>query len=307
MKVGIDLSSTNTGLVILSDDNKLIWHGNFKLWDSNRFVIASNVNNMINTIMCKRLPNEVVNVGVELADFKNANITNRFNLLTGMIISELGHWMEKGVHTWNTPLVKLKLFNSNEWQRFLLDIYKPDIKCIKEIVGYEKYDDGDSYVDVVPIYKEYYQINYRYKTAHELNSKVIFGGREYKSMRIEKNERLLRKALSRLYTKQHCFEYTENWTEDECDAYCIAYFLEKLRDRTEMHQEVKAKKVQAKKSKLAEKREEIKKWRRDTKLRQIQCKYLNILASGKKLTKAQDRALDNAIRELKGMENEKTK
>ena len=34
MKVGIDLSSTNTGLVILSDDNKLIFHGNFQLWDS---------------------------------------------------------------------------------------------------------------------------------------------------------------------------------------------------------------------------------------------------------------------------------
>ena len=33
MKVGIDLSSTNTGLVILSDDNKLIFHGNFQLWD----------------------------------------------------------------------------------------------------------------------------------------------------------------------------------------------------------------------------------------------------------------------------------
>ena len=33
MKVGIDLSSTNTGLVILSDDNKLIFNGNFQLWD----------------------------------------------------------------------------------------------------------------------------------------------------------------------------------------------------------------------------------------------------------------------------------
>ena len=33
MKVGIDLSSTNTGLVILSDDNELIFHGNFQLWD----------------------------------------------------------------------------------------------------------------------------------------------------------------------------------------------------------------------------------------------------------------------------------
>lgn len=238
MKVGIDLSSTNTGLVILSDDNKLIWHGNFKLWDSNRFVIADNVEKMIDTIRFKLLPQQKnMIIGVELADFKNANITNRFNLLTGMIITELNHWI--------IERIDLKLFNSNEWQQHLG--LKPNM------------------------------------------------------------ERQFRKDTARYFTKSNCLEYTENWTEDECDAYCIAYFLPQLRDRTQMHQEVKVKRVQAKKSKLAEKNEQIKKWRKENKLRQRQTKYLNILASGKKLTKAQDRALDNAIKELKEMENENHK
>lgn len=311
MKVGIDLSSTNTGLVILSDDNKLIFHGNFQLWDNDKLKMYEKIYDLLFIIKTKTNKNVwseyQVNIGIELADFKNANITNRFNLLAGMIIFGLLNKKCKSLSDVNCFFPNIKLFNSNEWQRFLLDIYKQDIKCIKEIVGYEKYDDGDGYVDEVPIYKEYYQMNYRYKTpSYELNSKDILGGREYKSMRIEKNERTLRKALSRLFTNQNCKDYNDDWTEDECDAYCIAYFLEKLRDRTQMHQEVKAKKVQAKKSKLAEKNEQIKKWRKENKLRQRQNKYLNILASGKKLTKAQDRALDNAIKELKELENEKT-
>lgn len=303
MKVGIDLSSTNTGLVILSDDNKLIWHENFQLWNNNLFAIACNVADMVFVLICKyAVENKTMNVGIELADFKNANITNRFNLLAGMIISRM-----QSINDMRRELIfsNVKLFNSNEWQRFLLDMYKPDIKCIKEIVGYKKYDDGNGYVDEVPIYKEYYQMNYRYKTpSYELNSKDILGGREYKSMRIEKNERTLRKALSRLFTNQNCKDYNDDWTEDECDAYCIAYFLEKLRDRTQMHQEVKAKKVKAKKSKLAEKNEQIRKLKRTAKLNEIIAKYDKRIASGKKLTTAQINAQERAIKELKELKNE---
>ena len=296
MKVGIDLSSTNTGLVILSDDNKLIFHGNFKLWDNvDTFATAWNVEEMVDTIMFKRLFDSKVEVGIELADFKNANITNRFNLLAGMIIANFQKKLHSMEHFW----IDVKLFNSNEWQRFLLDIYKPDIKCIKEVIGYEKYDDGDGYVDEVPIYKEYYQMNYRYKTpSYELNSKDIICGREYKSMRIDKDERTLRKALSRIFTEQHCKEYQDTWTEDECDAYCIAYFLEKLRDRTEMHQEVKAKKVQAKKSKVQELRAKASKEHKISKLKDIVIKYKSM----SKLTKAQQRALEKAEMELKEYE-----
>lgn len=290
MKVGIDLSSTNTGLVILSDDNKLIFHGNFKLWDNNRYTISCNVEDMISIIKCKYIAPDDIKIGVELADFKNANITNRFNLLTGMIIAELKYL------SWNikTQKIYLKLFNSNEWQRFLLKHYEKNVSLEEETETKICYDDGLKYEKV--IIHQYYVI----RNLPFLSTQI----------RIEKDERKLRKTLARCFTKEHLnnhIDYDDNWTEDECDAYCIAYFLPQLRDRTQMHQEVKAKKVQAKKSKLAEKNEQIKKWKKENKLRQIQNKYLSILASGKKLTKAQDRALDNAIKEFKELENENHK
>lgn len=292
MKVGIDLSSTNTGLVILSDDNKLIFHGNFQLWDSDRFVIASKISEMIDYIELKNPFHKFIMMGIELADFKNANITNRFNLLAGMIISELSKMKAPepiGNDLYLYLVDPLKIFNSNEWQRFLLEHYEKNVSLEEETETKICYDDGLEYEKV--IIHQYYVI----RNLPFLSTQI----------RIEKDERKLRKTLARCFAKEHLnnhIDYDDNWTEDECDAYCIAYFLEKLRDRTQMHQEVKAKKVQAKKSKLAEKNEQIKKWRKENKLRQIQNKYLNILASGKKLTKAQDRALDNAIKELKELE-----
>lgn len=299
MKVGIDLSSTNTGLVILSDDNKLIWHGNFQLWDNDRFVIASKVNEMIDYIELKNPFHKFFMTGIELADFKNANITNRFHFLTGIIISELARRnFVSAIYDKDNKLVMqlVKLFNSNEWQRFLLEKYKPNIQAIKKIVGYKKYDDGDGYIDEVPIYKEYYEIKLNYNILPNINFAP--------KLTIVKDERTLRKALSRIFTKQNCDEYKENWTEDECDAYCIAYFLEKLRDRTQMHQEVKAKKIQAKKSKLAEKNEQIRKLKKSAKLSEIIARYDKCIASGKKLTKSQINAQERAIKELEELKNE---
>ena len=230
MKVGIDLSSTNTGLGILSDDNKLIFHGNFQLWDSNRFTIACNVSDMLDCVRFKNINNELISIGVELADFKNANITNRFNLLAGMIINELWHS--------NLPLMvdDFKLFNSNEWQQHL----------------------G------------------------------------------------LKPSMERQFTKSNCLEYQDTWTEDECDAYCIAYFLPQLRDRTQMHQEVKEKKIKTTKSKVQKWKDKANRANKIRKLEEIVNKY-KFIAIAKPLTKAQQRALEKAEKELKELENEKTK
>ena len=227
MKVGIDLSSTNTGLVILSDDNKLIFHGNFQLWDTNRLTIACNVSDMIDCVRFKNINNELISIGVELADFKNANITNRFNLLAGMIINELWHS--------NLPLMvdDFKLFNSNEWQQHLG--LKPSM------------------------------------------------------------ERQFRKDTARQFTKSNCLEYQDTWTEDECDAYCIAYFLPQLRDRTQMHQEVTVRNKAKAKSEKQALRDKLSKEHKISKLKDIVIKYKSM----EKLTKAQQRALEKAENELK--------
>ena len=257
MKVGIDLSSTNTGLVILSDDNKLIWRGNFRLWDGEytHKVVPIFVANIIQQIYL-RVTNKANNIyiGVELGDFKNANITNRFNMIFGAIYQEL--WNAQFHFPYNIQVYfainladvcynalkercPIKVFNSNEWQQHLG--LKPNM------------------------------------------------------------ERQFRKDTARQFTKSNCLEYTENWTEDECDAYCIAYFLEKLRDRTQMHQEVKAKKVQAKKNKVQELREKLRAYDKKKKLYEKLNHYKD-LATVKKLTKSQQRALEKAENELKELE-----
>lgn len=37
-------------------------------------------------------------------------------------------------------------------------------------------------------------------------------------------------------------EYKEKWSEDQCDAYCIAYWLDELKNTDELHQEIKERK-----------------------------------------------------------------
>ena len=72
---------------------------------------------MIDYIELKNPFHKFIMVGIELADFKNANITNRFNLLAGMIISELSKM--KAPEPIDDDLYlhlvdPLKIFNSNE-------------------------------------------------------------------------------------------------------------------------------------------------------------------------------------------------
>ena len=230
MKVGIDLSSTNTGLVILSDDNKLIFHGNFQLWDkSNSKPYRVLVSEFFDIIECKLInKSERIIIGVELSDFGNWKYADRFNFIAGALFQEHYHRM------WGS-LDDFVCFNSNEWQQHLG--LKPSM------------------------------------------------------------ERQFRKDTARQFTKSNCLEYTENWTEDECDAYCIAYFLEKLRDRTQMHQEVKIRNENKEKSKVQKWKDKANRANKIRKLEEIVNKY-KFIAIAKPLTKAQQRALEKANKEL---------
>ena len=308
MKVGIDLSSTNTGLVILSDNNKLVFHGNFQLWDSNRFMIVDKVNEMIDCIRFKRM-SDIMNdkdshfimVGIELADFKNANITNRFNLLAGMIISRLAYWkvcnrIGKKIHLINT----LKLFNSNEWQRFLLEKYKNNLTYIQ--TSKDKVDCRITYFTKVNYSIDmpmYIDKTTKLPTVDSSIKIMLVKNIDIKKIKNNHIPREVLKALARIFCEEHCLEYTKNWTEDECDAYCIAYFLEKLRDRTQMHQEVKTRDKAKAKSEKQALRDKYSKEHKISKLKDIVIKYKSL----SKLTKAQQRALEkaeNQLKELKG-------
>lgn len=54
-----------------------------------------------------------------------------------------------------------------------------------------------------------------------------------------KDERDRRKKNTRKFVMEHCKEYDENWSEDECDAYCIAYWLDELKNTDEVQAQAK--------------------------------------------------------------------
>ena len=109
IKIGIDLSTTKTGIVVLRSYNKTI----------NRLLID---NTNIKNIQCvytnfklalKSLVEQLrtgvatdVMVGIEISNYKNAKLTQKFSMYAGLIIAILN---ELGINN-------VKWFNSNQWQ-----------------------------------------------------------------------------------------------------------------------------------------------------------------------------------------------
>lgn len=157
MRVGIDLSTTQTGIVIMDDDNNVVFSRTLYLDKYSDLNFRTNINKIkeiCRTITYYLSPTKNV-VGIELSNFSSAKLTQRFSLYSGVFMAEL-----------NSDNVEFKLFNSNSWQKFL----------------------GLSSID----------------------------GRE----------RL--KQASYEFAKQNSNVDISNWTQDECDAYCIAYFMKMI-------------------------------------------------------------------------------
>ena len=173
-KIGIDLSTTNTGIVVLDSQNNLI--DSFVL----SFRTFSEINHKYNFSLiegaCNRiLGNSLIEgacVGIELANFKNAMLTSRFSLYAGAFIEELVK---------HNIIKEIKCFNSNQWQRFV-------------------------------------------------------------GINIGNDTREITKQKARDFARTHCNDYNENWSEDLCDAYCIAYHLENVKSNEQKTNEIKHKK-----------------------------------------------------------------
>lgn len=107
-KIGIDLSTTKTGIVVLRSYNKNI----------NRVLIDNtNIKNITNIytnfkLALKSLVESLrigvadVIVGIELSNYKNPKLTQQFSMYAGLIIAILN---DLGINN-------IKWFNSNQWQ-----------------------------------------------------------------------------------------------------------------------------------------------------------------------------------------------
>lgn len=65
---------------------------------------------------------------------------------------------------------------------------------------------------------------------------------QFVGIKISFDTRETTKAKAREFTRIHCREYNESWTEDLCDAYCIAYHLENVKSNEQKSNEIKKKK-----------------------------------------------------------------
>lgn len=189
LKLGIDLSTTNTGIVCLNDDNSFVFKRDLKLMPFNDGNWEINANRITNWVYDFWLWNVQINtkvdkveIGIELANFRNPKLTQRFSLYCGVFLGKFYELYNKFKNGATDPLeMRVVTFNSNAWQSYL---------------GLKPQDT-----------------------------------REFRKMR------------ARMFSKVMCENYEENWSEDVCDAFCIAYHLQLIRSSQEMSESVKLRKT----------------------------------------------------------------
>lgn len=157
-KVGLDLATRKIGIAILDQDNKLFLKDKLDLLEWEDKNIIPNIATIDSFVKSLKI-NQPFIVGIEVANFKNPQITQRFSYYAGVFTKSFHNWYPE-------EFQELKLFNANAWQ-FLVGC-KPN------------------------------------------------------------DERATRKAIARDFARDNCFEYNDEWTEDECDAYCISFLLNKI-------------------------------------------------------------------------------
>lgn len=172
IKIGIDLSSTKTGVCVLGPRNDLMLNYVISL-DFKKTIncVVSQLNMQLSPLVDIIMKKENIMIGIELSNFSNPKLTQRFSLLAGMIISHLQSIRFDTV-------IQYKMFNCNQWQK---------------LVGCKPSD-----------------------------------------------KREVRKLKARQFAKS---KGVFNVSQDEADAYCIAYFLEDLISTEQSEIEHKQKKI----------------------------------------------------------------
>lgn len=109
IKLGIDLATRKIGVCALSEKNDLIFNETIMLVEYSEERLLDNVKRLgleVHNII-EKLGGSDILLGIELSNFNNPKLTQRFSFYSGVIVSELGG------HDINA---KVKMFNSNAWQ-----------------------------------------------------------------------------------------------------------------------------------------------------------------------------------------------
>lgn len=128
INIGIDLSTTKTGIVGLKWNKNNITSFKRVLVDNSNFKNINNVENNFrkqiidfwNSLKIKE--GDRVCVGIEISNFSNAKLTQKFSLYAGLVIATFNQL---------APNICFKWFNSNQWQ-FLIGCKTTDERNVRK-------------------------------------------------------------------------------------------------------------------------------------------------------------------------------
>lgn len=178
-KIGIDLSTTNTGIVILDENNNLFFKRDltFRTFSELNYKYNFNLIYSIVVEISTIINNKEFVVGIELNNRSLDDLSIKFAIYSGAFISE---FIKYDNCKW------IKTFDSNKWYK-LIGV-KIGIDC-----------------------------------------------------------RVICKSKSRDFVKINCIDYDEKWSDDICDAYCIANKLLEVQSSEEYKKMLKSKNKRGKK------------------------------------------------------------
>lgn len=119
INIGVDLSTTKTGIVAMKiGDNSykngyytfnkiLIDNTNMKTINSVDKNFKLHIKSLIDSLQLQEQASLILNIGIEISNFSNPKLTQKFSLYAGMIISFFNELL---------PNINFKWFNSNQWQ-----------------------------------------------------------------------------------------------------------------------------------------------------------------------------------------------
>lgn len=113
IKLAFDISTTNIGVAVINKDEDWVETYTIKLnYNENDLGgVASELTKRILDIF-NDFPTDKAMVGLEVSNFKNAKLTQRFSLIAGMIIAI-------AEDLWWSKKTEFKIFNSNQWQHLI--------------------------------------------------------------------------------------------------------------------------------------------------------------------------------------------
>lgn len=121
--IGIDLATSWVGLVMLGEDDEVIYHNEIHLPKYSFDEVTRKITYDLFTSEFKKMQkcidfekwdvNDSIGLYIEMSNFSNAKLTQRFSRLSGIVemiaIKEL-EWLRE-----------IKHFNANEWRRFFVE------------------------------------------------------------------------------------------------------------------------------------------------------------------------------------------